>query len=91
MKKTKAMVVSRNTVIPRAKVMMDGHLIEQVSYFTYIGQKFTDNGKCDDEIKCRIGQARAAFNNMRDILCCRKLSLTTRRRILKCYVWSTLM
>ena len=90
-KKTKTMVVSRNAVVPRMNIVLDGQRVEQVAHFTYLGQKFTENGKCDDEIKSRIEQARVAFNSMRDILCCRKLSLSSRMRILKCYVWSTLL
>ena len=90
-KKTKIMVVSKNKVVPRVDIILDGQTVEQVSSFTYLGQKFTENGKCDEEIKCRIGQARAAFNSLRNVLCCRKLSLTSRSRLLKCYVWSTLL
>ena len=69
----------------------DGQVVKQVSCFTYLGQTITEDGKCDEEIKRRIGQARCAFNSMRDVLCCRPLPLSPRLRLLKCYVWSALL
>ena len=90
-KKTKTMVVSRKVDIPQVNINIDGQVIEQVSHFMYLGQLITEDGKCDEEIKRRIGQARLAFNNMKGVLCCRRLSLTCRMRLIKCYVWSTLL
>ena len=89
--KTKTMVVRRKDVIPQAKIYIDGHLIGQVPRFTYLGQLITEEGKCEEEIKRRIGQARTAFNNMKTVLCCRKLPLPSRFRLLKCYVWPILL
>ena len=90
-KKTKTMIVSKKAVVPRVNIELDGQVLEQVSCFTYLGQTITEDGKCDEEIKRRIGQARSAFNTMRDVLCCRRLPLSSRLRLLKCYVWSTLL
>ena len=90
-KKTKTMIISKKAVVPRVNIELDGQVLEQVSCFTYLGQTITEDGKCDEEIKRRIGQARSAFNTMRDVLCCRRLPLSSRLRLLKCYVWSTLL
>ena len=90
-KKTKTMIISKKAVVPRVNIELDGQVLEQVSCFTYLGQTISEDGKCDEEIKRRIGQARSAFNTMRDVLCCRRLPLTSRLRLLKCYVWSTLL
>ena len=38
--------------------------------------------------KCRIGQAKQAFMNMRNVLCARNLELRVRKRLSKCYIWS---
>ena len=85
------MVVNRKNVRQHAKIYIDGQLIEQVSRFTYLGQLIMEDGKCEEEIKRRIGQARSAFNNMKAVLCSRKLPLPSRVRLLKCYVWATLL
>ena len=89
--KTETMVISRKDVISQAKIYIAGQLIEQVPRFTYLGQLITEEGKCEKEITRRIGQARTAFNNMKTVLCCRKLPLPSRFRLLKCYVWPILL
>ena len=90
-KKTKTMIIGKKAIVPRVNIELDGQVLEQVSCFTYLGQTITEDGKCDEEIKRRIGQARSAFNTMRDVLCCWRLPLSSRLRLLKCYVWSTLL
>ena len=42
--------------------------------------------RCDKEIKMRIGQAKTAFYNIRDLLK-RDINLKLRKRLMKCYVW----
>ena len=90
-KKTNTMVINNKAVVPRVNIELEGQVVEQVSCFTYLGQTITEDGKCDDEIKRRTGQARSTFNSMRDVLCCRRLPLLSRLRLLKCYVWFTLL
>ena len=51
----------------------------------------TDDGKCDTEICRRIEIARNAFHNMNKVLTSRDISLQTRKRIVKCYIWTTLL
>ena len=51
----------------------------------------TEDGKNEKDIARRISIARDVFNKMRQTLCRREISLPTRKRILKCYVWSTLL
>ena len=58
-------------------------------YLCYMGA--TEDGKCDKEIKRRIGIARTAFENMAKILTSRNISIELRSRIVKCYIWSTLL
>ena len=58
---TKTMLVSRRDVRPHAKIRIDRQLIEEASRFTYLGQLITADGKYEEEMKRRIGQARSAY------------------------------
>ena len=49
------MVISKKAVVPRVNIELDGQVVEKVSSFTYLGQTITEDGKCDEEIKRRIG------------------------------------
>ena len=49
-KKTKTMVITRKRVTPQINLQIDGHAIEQVSHFIYLGQQFTEDGKNEREI-----------------------------------------
>ena len=82
------MVVSRNSNIPKARVIVDNDEVEQVERFVYLGQMITDDGRSDTEIKRRVGLAKSAFLNMKNLLTSQAISWRTRIRLLKCYVWS---
>ena len=85
-KKTKAMVISRNENKPKVNIKVDGTAVEQIGNFNYLGQTVSDDGRCVDEIKKTIGIAKTTFSKMKDILKSTKIPLTTRKRILQCYV-----
>ena len=89
-KKNKVMVVTKKEVTPSAKISIEGRVIEQVKKFIYLGHLVTDNGNCDGEIKRRIEIARAPFNNISKVIKPTEISISTRLRLIKCYVWSTL-
>ena len=59
--------------------------------FTYLGQLITDDGKSKGEIRRRIGLARNVFSKRYKLLTNKNISLKTRLRLTKCYVWSLLM
>ena len=59
-KKTKTMIISKKAV-PRVNIKLDGQVVGHVSCFTYLGQTITEDKKCNEEIKRRIGQARSAL------------------------------
>lgn len=50
-KKTKTMVISRNTSAPQVSVKVDGETLEQVQSFKYLSQTITADGKTDTEIR----------------------------------------
>ena len=85
-KKTEVMVVTKKEVTPSAKITIEGRAIEQVKKFTYLGHLITDNGKCHSEITRRIEIARGAFNNISKVIASTKISISTRLRLIKCYV-----
>ena len=90
-KKTKALVISRNENKPKVNFKVDGTAVEQVGSCNYLGQTVSDHGRCVDEIKKRIGIAKTTFLKMKDVLKSTKVPLNTRKRILQCYAWSTLL
>ena len=70
---------------------MNGQAIRQVKQFSYLGSILKSDGRCDTEIKRRIGVAKKAFKDLANILTNRKVKLDTRKRILNSYVWSILL
>ena len=90
-KKTKWMVMSKNENIPRMELRCGGRIVEKVEQFNYLGSVVTKDVRCDTEIKRRIGIAKTAFGNMRNLLTNRKLSMKTRKHLTKSHVWSTLL
>ena len=68
---------------------VDGHVVENVQDFIYLGQSFTNN-----EENCltdyRIARATAKFNELRKALCDSKIRLKTRRKLLESVVRSRL-
>ena len=89
-RKTKCMVISKEPEVP-CILSLNGLQIEQVRSFTYLGQLSTENGNSDEEVKRSIAIAKSIFMKMKQTLCRNEIRLETRFRILKCYVWSTLL
>ena len=77
--------------IPDVNISVEGKPIQQVDSMVYLGYMATEDGKCDKEIKRRIGIARTAYESMAKILTPRNISIELRSRIAKCYIWSTLL
>jgi hypothetical protein len=89
--KTFCMVISCKKSTPECNIFIHGRKIKQVEQFSFLGSLMTSDGKCDLEIKRRIGIAKTAFQNMKSVLLSKRISVQSRLRILKCYIWSTLM
>ena len=90
-KKTKSMAISRNENKPKVNIKLDGTAIEQVGSFKYLSQTVSDGGRCADEIKKRTVIVKTRFSKMKNVLRSTKIPLNTRKRILQCCVWSTLL
>ena len=89
--KTKSMVISGKKPVPNISIIVEGKPIQEVDRMVYMGYMATEDGKCDKEIKRRIGIARTAFECMSKILTSRNISIEVRSCIAKFYIWSTLL
>jgi len=89
-KKTKYMVISKNPT-PNRCLHVSQHKIERVQKYTYLGTQLSDQWDHSLEIKCRIEKARAVFQRMSSIFKSHSITLTTKIRVLKCYVFSVLL
>ena len=85
------MVFSKEKVNPACCVSVHGNVLEQVQSFVYLGSLFTSDARNDKEIMRRIGIAKSTFTSMNIILTARNISIAVRLRVLKCYIWSTLL
>src|SRR6478609_8027321 len=65
-KKTKAMVVSRNGG-EGVNITLEGQSIEQVSKIRYLGSLLSEDGRCSDDVKTRIGMIKDAFNKRKEL------------------------
>ena len=85
-KKTEVMVISKKNCTPACNIVMNGTVLKQVHKFNYLGSLITSDGRCINEIKRRMDQAKASFQNMKSILTNKRLSLGVRKRVLQCYI-----
>ena len=81
------MVFSKKKEIPKCSIKIDGVELVQVKQFNYLGCVLTSDGRSKVEIDREIGQAKGAFGNVTNILSNKKISIQTRIRTLKAYIW----
>ena len=85
------MVMTNCTERVRCELNLNGKRIKQVDQFCYLGSWITADVRCEREIKYRISEAKRAFSEMKSLLKNRKLSLESRKRMVKTFVWSVLL
>jgi hypothetical protein len=90
-RKTEVMVVSKSENPPTCKIKVEGRDLKQVDTFKYLGTIITSDGRCVTEIKSRVGQAKASFLKMKNILCNQSISIKVRKRTLQCYIEPVLL
>ena len=91
-KKTKTMIIRRDVNDgSKVEIKVDGVILEQVESYQYLGQLITEDGRCEKDIRRRISIAKTNFLKMKNVLTTKKLSMKTRKKILYCYIISTLM
>ena len=64
--------------------------LKQVT-FEYLGSVLSEGGRCESEIRARIGMAMVKFGKMRKLLTNPSLDAQLRLRILRCYIWYGLL
>ena len=88
-KKTKTMVVSKKGGV-KINIKVDGKKIEQVVKFKYLGAILSEDGRCLEDVKVRIGMAKDAFNKRKELLT-KRFSKSVKKRIVKTLIWSVAM
>ena len=73
------------------KIQLEGGDTEEVEKFLYLGATVTATGGAGENIKARLGKARAVFCNLKNIWRSSQLSINTRLRILKSSVLAVLL
>ena len=89
--KSFTMIFSKTKVNPAYNVSVHGNILEQIQLFVYLTSLFTSDVRGDKEIRRRIGIAKSTFTSMNIILTARNISIAVRLRVLKWYIWSTLL
>ena len=80
------MVISKKNCTPACNIVMNGTVLKQVHKFNYLGSLITSDCRCINEIKSRMAQAKASFQNRKNILTNERMSLGVREHVLQCYI-----
>ena len=72
-------------------ITLAGESLKQVATFMYLGSVLSEDGRCESEIRARIGMAKVTFGKLRKLLTNLSLDAELRLRILRCYIWSGLL
>ena len=83
--------VLRVNAINQNPIMLDNTALEEVDNFTYLGSVVDLKGGTDADVKVRIGKARAAFSQLKNIWSSKDLSTRTKLRIFNSNVKSVLL
>jgi len=59
-KKTKVMCSARQGG-RKVEILIDGQKVEQVNHFKYLSTVISDDGYCEEDVRCRIAMAKKAF------------------------------
>src|SRR5277367_1279237 len=83
--KTNSMVVAKTTgkVID---IRIEGQRIQQVKRFKYLGSLITEDGRSIEDVKARIGMAKVAFGNRKELLS-RRMRKTVKKQMIKTLIW----
>ena len=70
---------------------IDGETVETVADFIFLGPKITADGDCSHEIKRRLLLGRKAMTNLDNIFKSRDITLPTKVRLVKAFVYPAVM
>ncbi|VDO51650.1 unnamed protein product [Schistosoma margrebowiei] len=72
-------------------IALDGKTMEYVEFFTYLGSIIDEQGGSNADIKARVGKARAAFLQLRNIWNSKQLSTNINVRIFNTNIKAVLL
>jgi len=72
------------------QITIDHKQPENTQYFKYLGSMITKDERHTREIKSWITRAKATFNKKKTFSCS-KLDLDLRKKVAKCYIWTTVL
>ncbi|VDO95484.1 unnamed protein product [Schistosoma margrebowiei] len=78
--KGKSMTLKYNTE-NTDPITLDGEVLEDVEFFTYLGSIINGRGGSDEDVKASIGKSRAAFLQFKNICNSQQLSTNIKVRI----------
>ena len=90
-KKTKVMIMNKKEK-PRGMqryIMLNGEPLEQVTHFKYLGSWITEDARCDEDTRTRVGMAKATFWRNKELMR-RNIRFSTMMKILNCFAFSIL-
>ncbi|VDP85163.1 unnamed protein product [Schistosoma mattheei] len=88
--KGKSKVLRYNTACNN-RITVDAEALEDVKTFTYLGSIIDEHGESDADVKARIGKARAAYLQLKNIWNSRQLSTNIKVRIFNINVETVLL
>ena len=71
-------------------IFVNGKDLEHVPKFKYLGGLLCEDGRCSKEICVRIGLAKIAFAERRELFT-KNIGLSLEKRLVKTLVWSVLL
>ena len=66
-KKTKVMVISKESKV-KCSITLNNMALEQVNRCGYLGSWIAEDAGCEEELKARIGMAKAAFWQNKEVM-----------------------
>ena len=81
------MIISRIIEEQVLNIQIHGEILQQVEHYQYLGHIITNDGRCETEVKKRIGIAKSTFNDMRKILTSKQITNKLKMRIIKCNIY----
>ncbi|CAI2734940.1 unnamed protein product [Schistosoma spindalis] len=88
--KGKSTILRYNTACDNP-ITLDGETLEDVKTFTYLGSIIDEHGESDADVKARIGKARAAYLQLKNIWNSKQLATNTNVRIFNTNVKTVLL
>jgi len=74
-------------IISQTSCTLDGVPLERVTRYKYLGSWITDDARCEEDIRARVGMAKAAFWQNKEVMR-GNIRLSRKLKILNSYVFS---